>query len=168
MTDVKWSYISWMLLYKTGHNHLGFATISPPRTGKRPKPYINWQTTNLFITILTVKAMRENDTCYIIIHQAPNKKNYLNNFSDAILAALIIWWLGTDIMTRFGSARMGEWILISLTKEAEIIRHLPKKKNQQQQEDDYTHTTNSMQNKHPSSLWFIQLVGGGSSHYCII
>jgi hypothetical protein len=40
---------------------------------------------------------------------------YLSNFSDAILAALIIWGLGTHFTTRFGSALMGEWILISLT-----------------------------------------------------
>lgn len=42
--------------------------------------------------------------------------DYLNNLSDAILAALIVLWLGTHWTTRFGSARMGEWILISLTK----------------------------------------------------
>jgi len=39
---------------------------------------------------------------------------YLSNFSDAILAALIMWGLGTHFTTRFGSALMGEWILISL------------------------------------------------------
>lgn len=50
------------------------------------------------------------------------KISYLSNFSDAILAALIIWWLGTHLTTRFGSARMGEWILISLTMEADIER----------------------------------------------
>lgn len=42
---------------------------------------------------------------------------YLNNFSDAILAALIVLWLGTHFKTRSGSARIGEWILISFTKQ---------------------------------------------------
>lgn len=47
---------------------------------------------------------------------------YLSNFSDAILAAFIIWGLGTHFTTRFGSALMGEWILISLTmKEVEKV-----------------------------------------------
>jgi len=33
---------------------------------------------------------------------------YLSNFSDAILAAFIIWGLGTHFTSRFGSALMGE------------------------------------------------------------
>lgn len=50
------------------------------------------------------------------------KLTHSNNFSDAILAALIVPRLGTHFTTRFGSARMGEWILISLTSRSKYIK----------------------------------------------
>lgn len=42
---------------------------------------------------------------------------YANIFSDATLAAATVLGLGSHLTTRFGSARMGEWILISYKKE---------------------------------------------------
>ena len=42
------------------------------------------------------------------------KITYRNNFSDVILAAATVLRSGTHFMTRLGSGRIGEWILISL------------------------------------------------------
>jgi len=57
-------------------------------------------------------------TVYFIVEHAANGSpdpapTLTNNFSDVILAAVIVPRLGTHFTTRFGSARMGEWILIS-------------------------------------------------------
>lgn len=45
------------------------------------------------------------------------KISYLNNFSEAVVAAATVLRLGTHFTTRSGSARIGEWILISFKKE---------------------------------------------------
>lgn len=45
------------------------------------------------------------------------KISYLNNFSDAILAATIVLQSGTHFTTWFGSERIGEWILTSWKKK---------------------------------------------------
>jgi hypothetical protein len=61
---------------------------------------------------------------------------YLSNFSEAILAALITWGLGTHFTTRFGSALMGEWILISLTMKMKV----EKVNDWKNKTHDYIHT----------------------------
>lgn len=43
-------------------------------------------------------------------------ESYLSNFADAILPAVTTPRVGTHLTTRFGSARIGEWILISLRR----------------------------------------------------